>query len=83
MKERKHRKAPIYPTLAAYRTTMNINQYEMAEEIKMSASNYGKKENDIVKFRVDEMILITNIIKKEFPNATMDMIFQRSDNESN
>jgi len=65
----------MYRTLLAYRAMMNLNQYELAEQIGMSASNYSKKESDKIKFRVDEMIKITNIIKKEFPNATMDIIF--------
>lgn len=69
----------MYRTLLGYRAMMELNQREMAEELGMSASNYSKKESDKIKFRVDEMIKVTDIVKKEFPNATMDMIFNITD----
>ena len=65
----------MYRTLLGYRAMLGLNQKQLASKMGMSASNYSKKENDIIKFRIDEMIKITDIIKKEFPNATMDHIF--------
>ena len=68
----------MYRTLLGYRAMLGLNQKQLASKIGMSASNYSKKESDKIKFRIDEMIKIIDIIKKEFPNVTMEHIFNKS-----
>ena len=69
----------MYRVLLGYRAMLGLNQRQLASKIGMSASNYSKKESDKIKFRIDEIIKITDIIKKEFPDATMEHIFNKSE----
>ncbi|MBU5292788.1 helix-turn-helix domain-containing protein [Anaerosalibacter bizertensis] len=64
--------------LIGYRKMYGITQKDLARLIKVSPTTYSYKENGKTYFNQEEMIVITNILKKYNPMITMDDIFFRN-----
>lgn len=51
-------------TIKKFRESLGLKQEDFAEIIHVSKVNYSKKENGLVKFSLNEAILISNHFKK-------------------
>lgn len=64
--------------LVAYRKMLGITQKQMADRIGKSLTTYNHKETGKVEFNQKEMIAITDVLKVDLPNITVDEIFYKN-----
>ena len=78
----------LYEIIKKYRKTTRFKQIDLADIIKTSRTNYGRKENGVVPFTAEEIFKVLDFLKnhiseEEYLNVVTELLSSQSNSEEN